>query len=115
MKKALLGLGFAVAALLGTTGAAQASTPDTWTVEAWHDAVIRDCEHLACTPVGVIRAGETHVAYCWEYGQYVRDLGYSNNVWIMVSMMDGGRYLTPAIYLKGDIRANIPYEDDCVG
>jgi hypothetical protein len=33
----------------------------------------------------------------------------------MVSMMDGGRYLTPAIYLKGDNRANIPYEDDCEG
>ncbi len=115
MKKVVLGAALAVSALLGGTGAAQASTPDIWTVEAWHDAVIRDCEHLACTPTGVIRAGEKSIAYCWEYGQYVRDLGYSNNVWIMVSMMDGGRYLAPAIYFKGDTRANIPYEDDCEG
>ncbi len=56
------------------------------------------------------------IQHSWaDISAAVRDLGYSNNVWIMVSMMDGGRYLTPAIYLKGDIRANIPYEDDCVG
>ncbi len=115
MKKAVLGIALAVSALLGSTGVAQASTPDTHIVEAWHDVEIRDCEHLACDVTGLIRAGEKHIAYCWEFGQYVRDYGYSNNVWIMVSMRDGGRHLVPAIYLKGDNRANIPFEDDCFG
>ncbi len=48
MKKAVLGIALAVSALLGSTGVAQASTPDTHIVEAWHDIKIRDCEHLAC-------------------------------------------------------------------
>lgn len=115
MKKAVLGIALAVSALLGGTGVAQAAPSTVHTVEAWHDVAIRDCEHLACNVTGMIKAGEKHIAYCWEFGQYVRDYGYSNNVWIMVSMMDGGRYLVPAIYLKGDRFANIPVEDDCFG
>ncbi|GLZ30070.1 hypothetical protein Lesp02_22600 [Lentzea sp. NBRC 105346] len=111
MLKALAGSALAAAALV--SGTATASAGEIYRVTAWHDVNIRSCESLSCPVVGHIGEGETHIAYCWTDGETVSDFGISNNVWIMVSRQDGGRWLASAIYFTGDKYAGLPASEQC--
>lgn len=115
MKKVVLGILLAVAALLGSAGVAQADIPPPPypRVTAWHDVNVRTCEALSCPVAYTIPAGSSSVAYCWTRGETVNAFGIYNNIWIMVSLNSGGRYLASAIYFEGNERANLPYESDC--
>jgi hypothetical protein len=113
--RVVLGFLLAAAALVGGSGVALADPPRPPypLVTTWADAEVRTCEALSCPVDHVIPAGETTIGICWTRGQTVHDHGIYNNIWIMVSMNSGGRYLSSAIYFKGDERANLPYENDC--
>ncbi|SER71013.1 hypothetical protein SAMN05216188_114103 [Lentzea xinjiangensis] len=113
--RTVLGSLLAILAFIGGAGVAQADppAPPYPTVTTWHDAEVRTCEALSCPVYQVIPAGTSTIGICWTRGETVTALGYSNNVWIMVSMNSGGRYLVSAIYFEGNERANLPYENDC--
>lgn len=111
----VLGSLLAALALIAGTGVAQADPPKPPypVVTAWADAEVRTCEALSCPVDHVIPAGSSTFGICWTRGQAVYDHGIYNNIWIMVSMKGGDRYLASAIYFKGNERANLPYENDC--
>ena len=113
--RVVLGSLLAALALIAGSGVAQADAPKPPypLVTTWADAEVRTCEALSCPVHHVIPAGESTIGICWTRGQTVYDHGIYNNIWIMVSLMDGGRYLASAIYFKGNERANLPYENDC--
>jgi hypothetical protein len=102
-------------ALIAGSGVAQADPPKPPYpfVTAWTDAEVRTCEAMSCPVEYVIPAGASTTGICWTRGQAVYDHGIHNNIWIMVSMDRGARFLVSAVYLKGDERANLPYENDC--
>ncbi|MDT7788261.1 MAG: hypothetical protein QOF58_6680 [Pseudonocardiales bacterium] len=113
----VLGMLLSALAVIAGTGVAQADPPPPGqpypSVTTWADAEVRTCEALSCPVDHVIPAGVTTIGICWTRGQTVYDHGIYNNIWIMVSMNSGGRYLASAIYFRGNERANLPYENDC--
>lgn len=111
----VLGSLLAALAFIAGSGVAQADIPPSPypRVTTWADAPVRTCEALSCPVERVIPAGVTTNGICWTRGETVYAHGIYNNVWIMVSMNSGGRYLASAIYFKGNERANLPYENDC--
>ncbi|MFI6094286.1 SH3 domain-containing protein [Lentzea sp. NPDC051213] len=113
--KLVLGTVLAAAALLAGSGVAQAeqALPQRTPVTAWADVNIRECPATSCKVFGVIKAGETVDAFCWTHGERIFDYGLVNEYWLMVSRQDGGRYLSSALYFKGDQRANLPIENYC--
>lgn len=113
--RVVLGSLLAALALIVGSGVAQADPPKPPypIVTTWADAEVRTCEALSCPVYRVIPAGTDSIGICWTRGQTVYDHGIYNNIWIMVSMNSGGRYLASAIYFKGNERANLPYENDC--
>lgn len=113
--RVVLGILLSAVALIAGSGVALADPPPGPypAVTTWADAEVRTCEALSCPVDHVIPAGVSTIGICWTRGQTVYDHGIYNNIWIMVSMNSGGRYLASAIYFKGNERANLPYENDC--
>ncbi|TWP52186.1 SH3 domain-containing protein [Lentzea tibetensis] len=111
--KAAAGSALAAAALVGSATTAVAAPAELYHVTAWHDVNIRSCEARSCPVVGHIEAGERHIAYCWTDGETISDFGITNNIWLMVSRQDGGRWLASAVYFQGDRYANLPADAHC--
>jgi uncharacterized protein YraI len=113
--KLVLGTALTAAALLAGSGVAQADPvlPTRTPVTAWANVNVRECPATSCKVFGVIKAGETVDAYCWTHGERITDYGITNEYWLMVSRMDGGRYLSSALYFKGDARANLREDNYC--
>ncbi|MFS8098906.1 hypothetical protein LFM09_17400 [Lentzea alba] len=113
--KLVLGMALAGAALMLGSGVAVAEpvAASRTPVTAWADVNIRECPATSCKVFGVIKAGETVDAFCWTHGERIFDYGLVNEYWLMVSRQDGGRYLSSALYFKGDQRANLPLDNYC--
>jgi hypothetical protein len=113
--KAAVGMALAATAVLGGSGTAVADTPASATggnyiVTAWHDVNLRSCFATSCSIEGRLRAGDSRIAYCYEYGETISDLGITNDVWIAVNGAAANEVLyVSAVYLQGDQYAKLPF------
>ncbi|MFI9380718.1 hypothetical protein [Kutzneria sp. NPDC052558] len=118
--KIAVGVGLVGATLLGGTATANAATGKnpaaaTW-VTAWHDVNARlGCAATTC-PVDKaksLKAGESAPGYCWKHGESVTAYGITNDIWVLISLEDGGRRFASAVFLEGDKYANLPATAEC--
>jgi hypothetical protein len=114
------GLGLVAATLLGGTATATAAPAphdrigDYPAVTAWHDANVRlGCAGTTCPVERIMKAGESAQGICWRHGETVTAYGITNDIWIVISLEDGGDRNVSAVFLKGDKYANLPLGAKC--
>jgi hypothetical protein len=118
--KIAVGIGLVGATLLGgattATAATSANPGEVPRVTAWHDVNARlGCAATTC-PVDQaksMKAGESAPGYCWRRGESVTAYGITNDIWVLISLEDGGRRFASAVFLKGDKYANLPATAEC--
>ena len=109
----------AAAGVLTGSAAASAAPADgvapssPYSVTTWHQVNMRSCPSSACSHLGAIPAYVTTIAYCWYRGEPVTDAGITNDVWLLVSLQDGGQKWSSAVYFQGDEFANLPVAAEC--
>jgi len=127
------GLALVAATLLGGAATATAATPapaaatsansmkpndfvDYVKVWAWHDVNARlGCAGTTC-PVDKtmsMKAGDYAYGHCWKRGETITAYGITNDIWILISLEDGGARFVSAVFLKGDKYANLPANGEC--
>ncbi len=114
------GLGLVAATLLGGAATANAAPAPHATiggypdVTAWHDANVRlGCAGTTCPVERILKAGHSAQGICWRHGETVTAYGITNDIWIVISLEDGGDRNVSAVFLKGDKYANLPLSAKC--
>ncbi|MDU0290401.1 hypothetical protein [Saccharothrix longispora] len=117
--KTITAVALAAAGVLTGSAAAAAAPASGWDPDApyavttWHYVNQRSCPSSACAYLGTIPAWTRTIAYCWYQGEPVTDAGITNDVWLLVSLQDGGQWWASAVYFQGDAYANLPGHAAC--
>ena len=79
------------------------------TVVAYQRANVREQPNTQARIVSYVVAGGSYPATGWVRGETVRDNGIINDIWIRLSLHQGGQGYVSAVYLKGDEYAGLPH------